>query len=53
MISLTHEEDLLDRRSYIYDTDNGQTLKEKINDLNHLIEAYRTGTLKEASLKEK
>jgi fructose-1,6-bisphosphatase-3 len=53
MISLTHEEDLLDRRSYIYDTDNGQTLKEKINDLNHLIEAYRNGTLKEASLKEK
>lgn len=53
MISLTHEEDLLDRRSYIYDTDSGQTLKEKINDLNQLIEAYRNGTLKEASLKEK
>lgn len=53
MISLTHEEDLSDRRSYIYDTDSGQTLKEKINDLNQLIEAYRNGTLKEVSLKEK
>jgi len=33
--------------------DNGQTLKEKIEDLTKLIEAYRHGTLKEASLKEK
>ena len=47
IVSLTHAEDLLDRRSYIYDTDVGESLKETIKDLEALIDAYRSGTLKE------
>jgi len=52
LVTLTHCEDLLDRRSFIYDTDNGQALKEKISDLLRLVDAYRNGTLKEVSEKE-
>ncbi len=47
IVSVLHSEDLSDRRTYIYDTDNGQALKRKIDDLSKLIDLYRNGVLKE------
>lgn len=47
IITITHSEDLASRRSYIYDTDNGKHIQEKIDDLKQLIEAYRQGKIKE------
>ena len=52
IISLTHSEDLRSRRSFVYDTDIGTSLNDTIEDLKALIDAYRTGLLKE-SFKEK
>ena len=47
IVSITHSEDINNRRTYIYDTDKGQELKDRINDLAALINAYRTGEIKE------
>ncbi len=47
IISITHSEDINNRRTYVYDTDKGQQLKERINDLANLIHAYRSGEIKE------
>jgi len=47
IVSITHSEDISSRRTYIYDTDNGQRIKETIDDLRKLIDAYRSGALKE------
>ncbi len=47
IVSITHSEDLNNRRTYIYDTDKGQELKERINDLATLIHSYRSGEIKE------
>ena len=47
IITLTHSEDLAKQRQFIYDTDKGKDIQETIDDLKHLIEAYRSGLLKE------
>jgi len=47
IVSITHSEDISHRRTYIYDTDNGQEVKARIQDLEALIKAYRTGLIKE------
>ncbi len=47
ILSLTHSEDLAQRRQYVYDTDKGRDFKETITDLKALIKAYRSGLLKE------
>lgn len=47
IVSVTRHEDLNTRRTYIYDTDTGQKLKSRINDLKLLIESYREGIIKE------
>lgn len=47
IITLTHSEDLAQRRQFIYDTDKGQAIQETIDDLKHLIAAYKQGLLKE------
>lgn len=49
IVSITHSEDLNNRRTYIYDTDKGLELKETIHDLEALIKAYRQGIIKEKS----
>lgn len=50
---VTRSEDMLKRRTYIYDTDYGLTLKEKLLDLELLMEAYRVGTFKERAINGK
>jgi len=50
IISVTRSEELNSRRTYIYDTDKGEELKEKIRDLTKLLHAYREGTIKEKAL---
>ncbi|HQN74447.1 MAG TPA: fructose-1,6-bisphosphatase [Bacillota bacterium] len=47
IVSITRSEELNTRRTYIYDTNKGTELKEKINDLLQLLEAYRNGTITE------
>ncbi len=47
IVSLTHVEDLSERRHYIYDTDVGHKIKHTINDLRRLITAYKQGDIKE------
>ncbi len=47
IINVTHSEDLASRRIHIYDTDKGVEIKEKIDDLKRLIDAYRQGKIKE------
>ncbi len=47
IINVTHSEDLASRRIHIYDTDKGTEIKEKIDDLKRLIDAYRQGKIKE------
>lgn len=37
----------LDRRANISDTDNGREILEQINDLQALLEAYKSGAIKE------
>ncbi|MFW5841668.1 MAG: fructose-1,6-bisphosphatase [Bacillota bacterium] len=49
IVSITHDENINTRRTYIYDTDKGKTLKTQINDLATLINAYRDGLIKEQS----
>lgn len=47
IVSITRSEELNTRRTYIYDTNKGKELKEKIFDLLQLLEAYRNGTITE------
>ncbi len=47
IVSVTHSEDIRERRTYIYDTDQGEELREEIEDLDKLIRNYREGVLKE------
>ncbi|MFA7054949.1 MAG: fructose-1,6-bisphosphatase [Acholeplasmataceae bacterium] len=47
IVSVTRSEELNTRRTYIYDTDQGAEIGEKIQDLYKLLEAYRNGTIKE------
>ncbi|MDT8336747.1 MAG: fructose-1,6-bisphosphatase [Candidatus Izemoplasmatales bacterium] len=47
IVSVTRSEELNTRRTYIYDTNKGAELKESINDLLQLLEAYRAGTVTE------
>ncbi|MFW6285283.1 MAG: fructose-bisphosphatase class III, partial [Bacillota bacterium] len=51
IVSVLHSEDLNTRRTYIYDTDNGKALKQKIEDLATLIDLYRDGVLRETEKK--
>lgn len=47
IVSVTRSEELNDRRTYVYDTNKGQEIKQKIKDLKQLLEAYRNGSIKE------
>lgn len=47
IISVTRSEELNDRRTYVYDTNVGVEIKEKIDDLKQLLAAYRDGSIKE------
>ena len=47
IISVTRSEELNTRRTYLYETDKGTEIKERIDDLYKLLEAYRNGTIKE------
>ncbi len=47
IVSVTRSEELNDRRTYIYDTNVGLDIKERIQDLQELLQAYRNGTIKE------
>ncbi|MDP2425678.1 MAG: fructose-1,6-bisphosphatase [bacterium] len=47
IVSLTRSEDIASSRTYIYDTDRGEELKERIADLRKLLLSYRNGTIKE------
>ncbi|MFA5037559.1 MAG: fructose-1,6-bisphosphatase [Candidatus Izemoplasmatales bacterium] len=47
IIAVTHNEDINTRRTYIYDTDKGKELKDRINDLRRLLECYSDGSIKE------
>lgn len=47
IISVTRSEELNTRRTYLYETDKGTEIKERIDDLTKLLEAYRNGTIKE------
>ncbi len=47
IVSVTRAEELNDRRTYVYDTDSGQEIKERIKDLKELLQAYREGLIKE------
>lgn len=47
IVSVTRSEELNTRRTYIYDTDQGNEIGERIQDLYKLLEAYRNGTIKE------
>jgi fructose-1,6-bisphosphatase-3 len=45
IVSITRSEELNTRRTYIYDTNNGANIKNMIDDLYQLLEAYRSGTI--------
>jgi fructose-1,6-bisphosphatase-3 len=47
IVSITRSEELNDRRTYIYDTNVGKKIKERIHDLKQLLDAYRDGSIKE------
>ena len=47
IVSLTRSEDISSRRTFIYDTDKGEELKDRIADLRKLLGSYRNGTIKE------
>ncbi|MCF7925086.1 MAG: fructose-1,6-bisphosphatase, partial [Candidatus Izimaplasma sp.] len=47
IISLLQAEDINLEREYIYNTDKGKKIKADINDLTVLLEAYRSGEIKE------
>lgn len=47
IISLLRSEEINHKREYMYNTDKGQKLQDEINDLYKLLEAYRTGLIKE------
>jgi fructose-1,6-bisphosphatase-3 len=47
IVSVTRSEEINTTRTFLYDTDKGAEIKEKINDLYKLLEAYREGSIKE------
>jgi fructose-1,6-bisphosphatase-3 len=47
IISTIQEEELNVKRAYMYNTDKGQRIQAEIDDLYLLLEAYRSGTIKE------
>jgi len=47
IVSVTRSEELNTRRTYIFDTNKGEEIKEIINDLLQLLEAYRSGAITE------
>lgn len=47
IISLVQSEEIKKEREYIYSTDKGKRLQNDIDDLYHLLDAYRNGTIKE------
>ncbi len=47
IVSVTRSEELNDRRTYVYDTNKGKEIIQRINDLRELLEAYRNGSIKE------
>jgi fructose-1,6-bisphosphatase-3 len=47
IISVTRSEELNTRRTYLYETDKGAEIKERIDDLYKLLDAYRNGMIKE------
>ncbi|MCK5731774.1 MAG: fructose-bisphosphatase class III, partial [Tenericutes bacterium] len=47
IVSITRSEEINSRRTYVYDTNQGEELKERIKDLKQLLQAYRNGTIKE------
>ena len=47
IISVTRSEEINTRRTYIYDTNLGKEVTERIQDLRKLLEAYRDGSVKE------
>jgi len=47
IISTIQEEELNKKRAYMYNTDKGKKIQAEINDLYLLLEAYRSGSIKE------
>lgn len=47
IISLVQSEEINRKREYIYNTDKGKRIEQEIADLYKLLEAYRTGMIKE------
>ncbi len=47
IVSVTRSEEINVTRTYLYDTDKGEEIKERIRDLYKLLEAYRAGSIKE------
>jgi len=47
IISTIQEEELNVKRAYMYSTDKGQKIQAEVDDLYLLLEAYRSGTIKE------
>ncbi len=47
IVSITRSEEINHRRTYIYDTNQGEQLKDRISDLQKLLQAYRDGNIKE------
>jgi fructose-1,6-bisphosphatase-3 len=47
IVSVTRSEELNTRRTYIYDTNKGEEIKDIISDLLELLDAYRSGTITE------
>jgi fructose-1,6-bisphosphatase len=42
---VTQSEEINQRRTYIFDTNKGEELKSRINDLFELLNAYRSGEI--------
>jgi len=47
IISIKHSKDMNVDREYMYNTDKGVVIQDNINDLYKLLDAYRTGLVKE------
>ncbi|MBN2504429.1 MAG: fructose-1,6-bisphosphatase [Bacilli bacterium] len=47
IITITRSEEINTRRTYLFDTDRGEAIKERIADLYKLLEAYRNGIIRE------
>ncbi len=47
IVSVTRSEELTTSRTYLYNTDRGEVIKERIDDLYKLLQCYRDGTIKE------